>query len=169
MQPLFGALITKLRFNKWRRYRGRQPAGPAGCGATQAVLDKCSMSCNGQLRRSGGISPPYFYSTRFIVGLCLLIRQVLEPVSEYKIYQVITQLTVMQAQTYSDALKYSFSPRTIPHWNGLAPSVVAAETTEEFRALIKMTQPITFFFFFLKILKHSPQKMIIYDSLSIRR
>ena len=38
-------------------------------------------------------------------------------------------------QTYSDALKY-FSPRTISHWNSLAPSVVAAETTEEFRALI---------------------------------
>ena len=41
-----------------------------------------------------------------------------------------------RAQTYSDALKYSFFPRTIPHWNSLAPSVVAAETTEEFRALI---------------------------------
>ena len=40
-------------------------------------------------------------------------------------------------QTYSDALKYSFFfPRTIPHWNSLAPSVVAAETTEEFKALI---------------------------------
>ena len=41
-------------------------------------------------------------------------------------------------QTYSDALKFSFFPRTIPLWNtcSLAPSVVAAETTEEFRALI---------------------------------
>ena len=39
-------------------------------------------------------------------------------------------------QTYSGALKYSFFLRTIPHWNSLAPSVVAAETTEEFRALI---------------------------------
>ena len=39
-------------------------------------------------------------------------------------------------QTYSDALKYSFFQRTIPHWNSLAPSVVAAEITEEFRALI---------------------------------
>ena len=39
-------------------------------------------------------------------------------------------------QTYSDALKYSFFPRTIPHWNSLAPYVVATETTEEFRALI---------------------------------
>ena len=35
-------------------------------------------------------------------------------------------------QTYSDALKYSFSPRTIPHRNSLAPTVVAAEI----RALI---------------------------------
>ena len=39
-------------------------------------------------------------------------------------------------QTYSDALKHSFFPRTIPHWNSLAPSVAAAETIEEFRALI---------------------------------
>ena len=68
--------------------------------------------------------------------------------------------------TNSDALKYSFSPRTIPHWNSLAPSVVAPETTEEIRALILMTEPEAFFF---KILKHSPQKMIIYDRLSIRR
>ena len=38
------------------------------------VLEKCSMSCNGQLWRPGGISPLYFSSTRFIVGLCLLIK-----------------------------------------------------------------------------------------------
>ena len=31
-------------------------------------------------------------------------------------------------ETYNDALKYSFIPRTIPHWNSLAPTVVAAET-----------------------------------------
>ena len=64
MQPPFGALIVKLRFNKWRRYRGRQPAGPAGGGATLVVLEKCSMSCNGQLWRPGGISPLCFSSTR---------------------------------------------------------------------------------------------------------
>ena len=74
MQPPFGALIVKLRFNKWRRYRGRQPAGPAGGGATLAVLEKCSISCNGQLWRPRGISPLCFSSTRFIVGLCLLIK-----------------------------------------------------------------------------------------------
>ena len=39
-------------------------------------------------------------------------------------------------QVYSDALKYIFFPRTIPHWNSLAPTVVAAETTEELRTHI---------------------------------
>ena len=39
-------------------------------------------------------------------------------------------------QTYSDALKNSFSRRTIPQWNGLSPSVVNSQTTEEFRALL---------------------------------
>ena len=36
-------------------------------------------------------------------------------------------------QTYSDALKYSFPQGLFPHCNSLASSVVAAETTEEFR------------------------------------
>ena len=39
-------------------------------------------------------------------------------------------------QTYSDALKNSFFPRTIPHWNSLSPSVANAQSTEEFRALL---------------------------------
>ena len=39
-------------------------------------------------------------------------------------------------QTYSDALKNSFSPQTIPHWNSLPPSVANTQSTEEFRALL---------------------------------
>ena len=39
-------------------------------------------------------------------------------------------------QTYCDALKNSFFPRTIPHWNSLPPSVASAQSTEEFRALL---------------------------------
>ena len=34
MQYLNGAHIVKLRYNRWRRYRERQPTGPAGGGAT---------------------------------------------------------------------------------------------------------------------------------------
>ena len=139
MQPPFGALIVKLRFNKWSRYRGRQPAGPAEGGATLVVLEKCSMSCNGQLWRPGGVSPLCFSSTRFVCGTMSIDKD------KYLTPSQITRSTrsshnsqYCRPQTYSDALKYSFFPRTIPHWNrnSLAPSVVAAKTTEEFRALI---------------------------------
>ena len=72
-------------------------------------------------------------------------------------------------QTYSDALKYSFFPTTIlhwnigtiPYWNSLPLTVDAVETTEEFRALILMTQPEGFFSNF-KIL-HSPDNDQISD------
>ena len=39
-------------------------------------------------------------------------------------------------QTYSDALKNSFLPRTFPHWNSLSHSVASIQSTEEFRILL---------------------------------
>ena len=39
-------------------------------------------------------------------------------------------------QTYSDALKNFFFPRTIPQWNSLSSSVVNSQTAEELRALL---------------------------------
>ena len=53
-------------------------------------------------------------------------------------------------QTYSDDLKNSFFPRTIPHWNSLSPSVANTQSTEEFRALLIQTkiQPEVFVFVF---------------------
>ena len=38
---------------------------------------------------------------------------------------------------YSEALKNSFFPRTIPVWNSLPSSVVSSKTPEEFKALIQ--------------------------------
>ena len=38
--------------------------------------------------------------------------------------------------SYTDALKNSFFPRTIPLWNSLPSSVVSSKTAEEFKALI---------------------------------
>ena len=38
--------------------------------------------------------------------------------------------------SYSDALKNSFFPRTIPLWNSLPSSMAASKITEEFKALI---------------------------------
>ena len=40
-------------------------------------------------------------------------------------------------QAYSDALKNSFFPRTIPHWNSLPSSVVNAITAGEFKSPIE--------------------------------
>ena len=37
---------------------------------------------------------------------------------------------------YSDALKNSFFPRTIPMWNSLSSSMVSSKTIEEFKAQI---------------------------------
>ena len=54
-------------------------------------------------------------------------------------------------QTYSNALKNSFSPppRTIPHWNSLSPSVANNQSTEEFRALSSAKSFCVFFVFFV--------------------
>ena len=131
MQHLFGAHIVKFRFNEWRRYRGRQPTGPAGGGTTLVVLARCSMSCNGQLWMPGGINPLCFSSTRFIDK-----DKYLTPSQRTRSPRSSHNSQYCRPQTCSDALKYSFSPRTISHRNSLALTVVAAETTEEFRALI---------------------------------
>ena len=132
MQHLFGSHIVKLRYSRWGRYRGRQPAEPAltGGGTTLVVLVRCLMSCNGQLWRPRGISPLFCSSTRFIVGLCLLIKTRTRPclrVHHTTHSNAGPRLLVMPRSIL-------FPPRTIPHLNSLAPSAVAAEATKEFRA-----------------------------------
>ena len=55
-----------------RKFRGQQPAGPAGDGETPVASAKCLMSLIGHLLRPVGTSPPCFSFTRFIVEQCLL-------------------------------------------------------------------------------------------------
>ena len=92
------------------------------------------MSCNGQLWRPGGISPLCFSSTRFTLSIDK--DKYLTPSQSTRSTRSSHNSQYCRPQTYSDALKYSFFLRTIPHWNSLALSVVTAETTEEFRELI---------------------------------
>ena len=66
----FGALTRNFRLIRLRKFRGQQPAGPAGDGET--VSAKCLMSLNGHLLRPGGTSSPCFSFIRFIVDQCLL-------------------------------------------------------------------------------------------------
>ena len=54
-----------------------------------------------------------------------------------KLWQACSQYTRYLA--YSDALKNSFFPRTVPLWNSLPSSVVSSKTTEDL--VIFMTGP----------------------------
>ena len=80
-------------------------------------------------------------------SLLLFIRYILVPVSiekdkyltpahSLKSTRATHSAQYCRYQKYSDALKNSFFPRTIPQWNGISPSVVNSQTTEEFRALL---------------------------------
>ena len=48
MQHLFGIPIMKLRLDRWRRYRGQLPGGPAGDGETPVASATCltNLSCH---------------------------------------------------------------------------------------------------------------------------
>ena len=110
MQPPFGALIVKLRFNKWRRYRGRQPAGPAGGGATLVVLEKCSMSCNGQLWRPRRDQSSLLFFHKIHCGTMSIDKdKYLTPSQSTRSTRSSHNSQYCRPQTYSDALKYSFS------------------------------------------------------------
>ena len=141
-----GVHIVKLRYSRWRRYRGRQPAGSArrwrNTGSVGEMLDELQWPTLGARRDQSSL----LFSTRFIVGLCLLIKTItnLAPSQSTRSTSSSHISQYCRPHTYSDALK-CFPPKTIHHWNRLAPSVIAAETTEEFRALIQMTQPEDFF------------------------
>ena len=136
MQHPFGALTRNFRLIRLRKFRGQQPAGPAGDGETQVASAKCLMSLNGHLLRPVGTSPPCFSFTRFIVEQCLLKDKYMTPAHSLKTTRSSHSAQYRRHQTYSDALKNSFFPQTIPHWNSLPPSVANAQSTEEFRALL---------------------------------
>ena len=137
MQPPFGALTVKLRFNKWRRYRGRQPTGPAGgwrnTSSVGEMLDELQWPTLEARRDQSSL---LFFHKIHCGAMSIDKDKYLTPSQSTRSTRSSHNSQYCRPQTYSDALKYSFFPRTIPHWNSLAPSVVAAETTEEFRALI---------------------------------
>ena len=115
MQHLFGAYIVKLRFNKRRKYRGQQPppppwkpAGPAGGGTTLVVLARCSMSCNGQLWRPGGISRLFFFLMIHCGSMSIDKDKYLTPSQRTRFTRSSHNSQYCRPQTYSDALTCSF-------------------------------------------------------------
>ena len=60
MQHLFGIPIMKLRLDRWRRYRGQLPGGPAGDGETPVASATCLTILSGHRHpwRPAGSSLP---------------------------------------------------------------------------------------------------------------
>ena len=58
MQHLFGIPIMKLRLDRWRRYRGQLPGGPAGDGETPVASATCLTNLSGHPWRPAGSSLP---------------------------------------------------------------------------------------------------------------
>ena len=93
------------RLIRLRKFRGQQPAGPAGDGETRVVLAKCLMSLNGHLLRPGGTSPPCFSFTRFIVEQCLLKKT-----------SIWTLLTVCKLPGHHIVLNIADTRHTVMPW-----------------------------------------------------
>ena len=115
MQFPFGALTRNFRLIRLRKFRGQQPTGPAGDGETRVVWAKCLMSLNGHLLRPRGSSPPYFLLHKIHCGAVSIEKdKYMTPAHSLKSTRSSHSAQYRRQQTYSDALKNSFSPRTIP-------------------------------------------------------
>ena len=94
-------------------------------------------SCRSHLRQSirclySMVSPPSYLlvpSKSFLVTGMDVIRKIL-------VVHVMSNMQHTRQYAYSDALKNSYFPRTIPVWNSLPSSVVSSKTIEEFKASI---------------------------------
>ena len=136
MQHLFGIPTMKLRSDRWRRYRGQLPGGPAGDGETPVASATCLTILWPSLEtRREQSSLTFFYKIHS--GTVVLDKdKYLTPAPNFRRTRASHESQYTRYFAYSDALKNSFFPRTIPIWNSLPSSVVSSKTIEEFKAQI---------------------------------
>ena len=128
MQLLFGIPIRKLRLHRWRRCRGQLPDGPVG-----DMLDELEWQSLKARRKQSSLT--VFYKIHS--GTVSLDKdKYLTPASNIRRTRTCNETQYTRYIAYSEALKNSFFPRTIPVWNSLPSSVVSSKTPEEFKALI---------------------------------
>ena len=114
-----------------------QQSEPAGDVVTQEVLATCLMSWSGHTWRIPGEESSLAFFYKIHSGTLSLDKDIyLTPATGSMQTRAQHNSQYCRYQTYSDALKNSFFPRTIQRWNSLSSSVVSAQTTEEFKALI---------------------------------
>ena len=138
MQHLFGIPIMNLRLDRWRRCRGQLPGGHAGDGGTPvAVGDMLNeLEWPSMETRREQSSLTFFYKIHS--GTVSLDKdKYLTPAPNLRRTRASHESQYTRYSAYSDALKNSFFPRTIPMmWNSLPSSVVSSKTIEESKAQI---------------------------------
>ena len=158
MQRPFCALTRNCRLIRLRKFSGQQPAGPAGDGEMLDNLEWASPEA-----RKDQSSLLLFHKTH-CGAVSIEKDKYIIPAHSLKTTRSSHSAQHGRHQTYSDALKNSFSPQTIPHWNSLSPSVANTRSTEEFRALL-ILQPFVDHFF-LSLFSYI-YRYIIYKDLNI--
>ena len=108
---------SKLQIIRLRELRGQQPAGPAGDCETQVVSAKCLMSLSLEAQRDQ--SSLLLFHRNHYGAVSIEKDKYMTPAYSLKTTRSSQSAQYRRHQTYSDALKNSFFPRTIPHWNSL--------------------------------------------------
>ena len=131
--------IRNFRLIRLRKFRGQQPAGScrrwrntSGVGEMLDELEWPSL----EARRDQSSLLLFHKIHCGAVSIEKDKYKYMTPAHSLKTTRSSHSAQYRRHQTYSDALKNSFSPRTIPHWNSLSPSVANTQSTEEFRALL---------------------------------
>ena len=137
MQLLFGISIMILRLLRWRRRRGLQPGGPCrrlrNTSSVSDVLDELEWPSLESRRERSSLT--FFFKVHS--GTVSLDKdKYLTPVPNLRRSRASHESQYARPFAYSDALKNSLFPRTIPAWNSLPSSVVSSKTIEEFKASI---------------------------------
>ena len=101
----YAALTRNFTLIRLRKFRGQQPAGPAGDGETRVVSGTCLASFNGHLWGPVGTSPPCLSFTRFIVEQCQSKKTYMTPAHSLKTTRPSHSAQYHRNQTYSDALR----------------------------------------------------------------
>ena len=111
MQHPFGALTRNFRLIRLRKFRGQQPAGPAGEGETWLVSPKCLMSLNGHLLRSSLL----LFHKIHCGAVSIEKDKCMTPAHSLKTTRSSHNAQYRRHQTYSNALKNSFFPPELFH------------------------------------------------------
>ena len=124
--------LNKTETKRWTERRRQQPGGPACDGGTGVASTICWTNSSGHPWRTS-----LTFSYKIHSGTVSLDKdRYLTPAPNLKSTRACHDSQYTRYMAYSDALKNSFYPRTIPLWNSLPSSGVASKTAQEFKALI---------------------------------